>query len=531
MPTKSKQLVNTPAATPTSPTQTWAFWLMIIALALVAIARIQLLGMPLERDEGGYAYIGSHLFGSQRLYTDMYDIKLPGLYLLYACFDLLPGGPSTRIHLGLLCMHAGALWFFHQLIDRILGKTEAHLATALFAVSAVLPGVYGFASHATQLLQLPLMLALLLLWKNGSKRSVSALFFSGILLGIAFTIKQPAVVFIVFGLGVLLTQYHRSFGQRILDCLVLGWASLIPFLLILGWFLLQGRFADFWHWTFTMPTAQTVAADSMTYLKLLVPPMIGNHWLFWVLGTIAGCSLPFWMREKTAAWWITGLLLAAALSTVIGLGYMPHYFIPMIPWIAAALAIVLVAVAKRGMLAYHAVSAVCVLSAVVLNSAYFFKPDHARIAETCYHWNGFAELELIGEQLARRLKSGETIGIYGSEPQLNYYTNTLHCSPHLYMYPVIRQSPYAEQYQKQFADDLLKCQPAYLVVTASEASWMPGFTEMPIFKQELMSVVKEKYDLIGRANIGQQPMQIVWDEALNTHKPPQCPPIFVFKRR
>ncbi len=509
----------------------WAFWLMVATLAIVLWARIQLLGMPLERDEGGYAYIGRHLFGNLRLYTDMYDIKLPGLYLLYAFFDMLPGGHSERIHLGLLLVHSAALWFFHQLIRQILGKTEAHLATALFAVSAVLPGVFGFASHATQLLQLPLMGALLLLWRNRQNHSGKALFFGGLLLGVAFTIKQPAVVFILFGLIVLLLQKHRSFGQRVADCLIFGVASLIPYLLIVGWFLLKGRFADFWHWTFTMPSAQTVATDSWTYLKLLVPMMVGNHWLFWVAGVVAACALPFWLKDKTSAWWITGLLIAAALSTVIGLGYMPHYFIPMIPWIAVALAASLVGVAQRfGLQAFRFLSVVLALGTVALNSSYFFKPNHERISEACYHWNGFAEIEKLGEQLARRLKPGETIGIYGSEPQLNYYTNTLHCSSHLYMYPVIRTSAFGKSYQEQFKQDLMRCKPKYLVVTASEASWIPGFAEQPYFKQELMALVKSEYELVARANIGQQPMQIVWDEALKSHKPPQCPPILVFRR-
>lgn len=515
------------------------FWVILgITLALVLFTRLSLLGIPLERDEGGYAYIGERLLGPQRLYSDMLDIKLPGLYILYWLFNFLPGGHEKSIHLGLLLVHGGALALFFTWVRKAFNLPVAALATSLFAVSALMPGVFGFAAHATQLIQLPVMGALLLLWnytRNKENRSVLNLVWIGLLLGFAFTVKQPAIVFIVFAIGVLMLG-DGSFLQKTGMSFVLGLASLVPFSAMAGYFYAQGRFDDFWLWTFTMPTAQTVSAeDSWFYLSKLVPRMIGNHYLFWSLGVLSLLIVPFTGFSRQSRAWAVSLLLLGIGSAAIGLGFMPHYFIPAIPWaalgIAASLFWIVEKFASGSRTAYAAVAGMLIALPVLLNADYFFRPDYAQILEKCYPWNGFAEAKAVSRELKKRLKPGERVAILGSEPQINYYTDTEHCSPQLYMYPVIREHKRKAQFQQQFLRNLAECDAEYVVLTASEASWMPGFAESPFFKRDIFPRITERYELIGRANIGQVPMNIVWDEALKTHNPPKCPPMFVFRKK
>jgi hypothetical protein len=378
----------------------------------------------------------------------------------------------------------------------------------------------------------------MLLWnytQNVSTRSSLNLVWAGLLLGFAFTVKQPSVVFILFSIGVLMLG-DGSFLQKTGRAFVLGLASLLPFGAIVAYFYAQGRFDDFWLWTFTMPTAQTVSADdSLFYLKTLVPRMIGNHWLFWGLGLLSLGTLPFSNFPKSSKYWAVGLLILSILSAAIGLGFMPHYFIPAIPWAALGIAASLFwlvekfASGNKGLLA--TLAAFLIFVPVLMNFDYFFKPNYPQILEKCYPWNGFAEAKAVSMELKKRLKPGERIAILGSEPEINYYTGTEHCSPQLYMYPVIREHKLKQQFQQQFLRNLAECDAKYVVLTASEASWMPGFAETPFFKRDIFPKISERYDLIGRANIGQVPMNIVWDEALKTHNPPKCPPMFVFRRK
>lgn len=517
--------------------ETISFIILWATLAIMLIARFQLLGMPLERDEGGYAYIGQHMLGSEQLYTDMYDIKLPGLYLLYAFFHYLPGGYEKSIHLGLMIFHITALWLFFQWIKQLFTLKTAALSTAFFALSAVLPSIYGFATHATQLLLAPQIGALILLWNYQYKgKSIVALLGSGLLTGIAFTIKQPAIVFIFFGLGVLLSDRSAEWLQRIKTAFIYGFSTTIPYLIIVAYFAIQGRFSSFWFWTFTVPGAQTIqAGESWLYIKTLLPPVINEHPGLWIAGSISVLLLPF-IRIGMAPQrrWITALALLSLLSSAIGLGFMPHYFIPAIPWLAVALSLVIEFFAlkiKREILVIGGAGLLILLPPIWKNQDYLFRPNYQKISEKAYHWNGFSEIKAISEELKKRIKPGERIAILGSEPQLNYYTNTLHCSPHLYMYPVMRDTRLKAQFQQEFLEDFRACDATFVIVSASEASWIPQFTQTDFFKKELWGYVTQQYDLIGRANIGQYPMSIVWDDAIKTHHPPQCPPIFVFKKK
>jgi len=285
-----------------------------------------------------------------------------------------------------------------------------------------------------------------------------------------------------------------------------------------------------------MPTAQTVsAADSWFYLNKLVPRMIGNHGLFWGLGVLSLLLVPFSGFSRQSKSWAVSLLLLTILSAAIGLGFMPHYFIPAIPWAALGIAAFLFWLfekfASGNQAGYATLAAILIALPVLMNADYFFRPDYARIMEKCYPWNGFAEAKAVSKELKKRLKPGERIAILGSEPQINYYTDTEHSSPQLYMYPVIREHKRKQQFQQQFLRNLAECDAEYVVLTASEASWMPGFAETPFFKRDIFPRITERYDLIGRANIGQVPMNIVWDEALKTHNPPKCPPMFVFRKK
>ena len=63
----------------------FAWWaLAIIVFTLVVAIRIRLLGIPLERDEGEYAYAGQLILQGIPPYKLAYNMKFPGTYAAYA---------------------------------------------------------------------------------------------------------------------------------------------------------------------------------------------------------------------------------------------------------------------------------------------------------------------------------------------------------------------------------------------------------------------------------------------------------------
>src|SRR2546429_3690358 len=91
----------------------WIF-LAVIVFGLVIAIRIRLLGIPLERDEGEYAYSGQLILQGIPPYKLAYNMKFPGTYAAYALIMSMFGQTIYGIHVGLLLVNAAtvALVFF-----------------------------------------------------------------------------------------------------------------------------------------------------------------------------------------------------------------------------------------------------------------------------------------------------------------------------------------------------------------------------------------------------------------------------------
>src|SRR5260221_1462739 len=64
--------------------QLWPWLAVLIVLLFVGFIRFRLLDMPLERDEGKYAYAGQLILQGIPPYELAYNMKLPGTYFAYA---------------------------------------------------------------------------------------------------------------------------------------------------------------------------------------------------------------------------------------------------------------------------------------------------------------------------------------------------------------------------------------------------------------------------------------------------------------
>jgi hypothetical protein len=90
-------------------------WLLIaITIAVIAGLRFRLLDVPLERDEGEYAYAGQLILQGIPPYSLVYNMKLPGVYEAYALILAVFGQTHTAIHLGLLIILQSCLCFCWQ---------------------------------------------------------------------------------------------------------------------------------------------------------------------------------------------------------------------------------------------------------------------------------------------------------------------------------------------------------------------------------------------------------------------------------
>ena len=144
-----------------SPRAYWA--LVLLILLLFASIRIRLRDMPLERDEGEYAYAGQLLLAGIPPYQLAYNMKLPGTYAAYAMVIAVFGETPAAIHWGLLIVNAATTLLVLLLARRLFGDWPGLVAGASYGLLSTSPTVLGFAGHATQFVVLPAVGGILLL--------------------------------------------------------------------------------------------------------------------------------------------------------------------------------------------------------------------------------------------------------------------------------------------------------------------------------------------------------------------------------
>src|SRR5208283_3697652 len=80
------------------------YTLLLLTVLFFALIRFRLRSMPLERDEGEYAYAGQLMLQGIPPYQLAYNMKLPGAYAAYAAILATFGQTSAGIHFGVLCL-------------------------------------------------------------------------------------------------------------------------------------------------------------------------------------------------------------------------------------------------------------------------------------------------------------------------------------------------------------------------------------------------------------------------------------------
>lgn len=195
-------------------------WLLVaLTVLFVLVVRVRLRDMPLERDEGEYAYAGQLMLHGLAPYKEAYTMKLPGTYAAYALIMALFGQSPAGIHVGLALVNAASIVLMFLLGRRLLDEAAGVAAAVAFALLSLSPSVLGLAAHATHFVVLAALGGTLVLLRacdaaNGGQRPMVSgqlpFFLSGLLFGLAFLMKQHGLFFGLCGAIYLLWTRTRS---------------------------------------------------------------------------------------------------------------------------------------------------------------------------------------------------------------------------------------------------------------------------------------------------------------------------------
>ena len=160
---EQNQILEQAAAKPLVRPSYVAYALLTLILLLTCAIRIHLRNIPLERDEGEYAYAGQLMLQGMPPYKLAYNMKLPGTYAAYALIMAVFGQTTEGIRFGVLVVNLATIFFVFLLARRFGGPIAGVAASASYALLSVSPAVLGFCGHATHFVVLAALGGILLL--------------------------------------------------------------------------------------------------------------------------------------------------------------------------------------------------------------------------------------------------------------------------------------------------------------------------------------------------------------------------------
>jgi len=509
---------RTPASTPTHlPAQVDGIILLIV-LAFSTIVRLRLLELPLERDEGEYAYAGQLLLQGVPPYSQAYNMKFPGMYVAYAAMMAVFGQTTAGIRLGLLIANAATIVLLYLLTRRLFGRAAALIAAGSYALLSLEPTLLGPYAHATHFVNLFVVAALLLLVADGRPR-LSA-FAAGALLALAILVKQQAAI---FGLFALIWRPRRALpligGGAIVGAIS---AALLH---------VAGVFPRFWFWTFRYASEYVTSAAATMGLTLLLTTTKAIFYFAPLLWIIAAAGL---ILVPRSGWkFVFGYTLAAAIAIAPGFYFREHYFIVLLPPAAMLIGIAVVDGARRlGQWSFvsPAIFAVAVITSMMRMWGMFFVLDTDRITKFIFPANPFLEAVEVAHYLQDHTTPSDRIAILGSEPEIFFYSKRRSATGYIYTYPLMEKQKFARQMQQEMIAEIERAKPKYLVMLTNAPSWLrrPD-SDLTIFNWE-QATVRSGWVVEGIADIGPYGTSYAWGADAQTYRPKSKDTITIFRR-
>jgi len=474
----------------TGPPSRFDYYLIFlwIIIAVVSIIRYRLISVPFERDEGEYGYIGSLFLHGIAPFKDAYSMKLPGTSFMYAVLILIFGHTNSGVHLGMVFVNATTMYLLFTAFKKIFNPFIGLSTASIYGLMAIAIVFDGFAAHATQFICFYSSIGLVFLsgfMKAGKPLKV---FLFGLMLGMAFLMKQQAIFLILFGAIFLFlylkTEKKQSLPQIIKNFLFFGSGVSIPYIIVVLIVTLAGQFNVFWLWTIKYAsTYESVKSFDMImlYFNSTFVPTWPLFYYIWV-PALASILILFWSPYTRLQKLFALLYFIASFCAVSsGFYFRPHYFIVVLPAIGLLTGIFIefaVAQIKQRMhILKSPNTAIAILSAIVLftiytNRLYFFNYTPKTVCSLAYWGNPFNEAQEIAKYIKDNTSDTAKIVILGSEPEICFYADRLSASGYLYTYPLVENQPYNELMQEQMIKEIEQNKPAFAIFCNVTFSWL-----------------------------------------------------------
>jgi len=526
---------------PARPGDRWARCGYVSALLLVILffgfVRFRLRTMPLERDEGEFAYVGQLILHGIPPYKIASNMKLPGTYAAYAAIMAVFGESTSGIRIGLMLVNIVATVLVFLLAKYLYGWLAGTVAGITYCFLSCRPAVLGLYAHATHFVVLAALAGILLLLYAIKTERTPLYFGSGLCLGLAFLMKQPGILFAVFaGVYWLWREWKRPFYWRSLAVrgAALVGGTVLPFAVTCLLLLRAGVFPSFWFWTWSYAreygSQVTTVREVYPMLRASVPWVV-RPFVIWEIVAL-GLTAPLWSRHvKKRGGFVAGFTLFSILAVCPGLYFRPHYFILLLP--AAALCAGTGIYALQQTLQDRRFGKFAIWLPVLyfafvfclsVRSQYktYFRLDPTALNQKRFDRDPFSEAIAAADYIKAHSLPQETIAVFGSEPEICFYS-ARHCaSNYIYVFPLMEKQKFAPSMQIEMMQQVREARPRFLVYVNDFTSWgnEVQLEENREFVQAVWAYAQPDYELVEKVAIAGNP-KTAWANP---------PGLYVFRR-
>jgi len=532
---------------PVSSMRWVAFAVLGLAILLFAGIRWRVREMPLERDEGEYAYAGQLILQGIPPYEIAYNMKLPGTYAAYAAILRTFGETTAGIHLGLLVVNGLTTGMMFFLARRLYGDLAGATAAASFALLSTSAGVLGLAGHATHFVTFFAVAGFLCLMSARKSKNLAGYLAAGICMGLAFLMKQPGAIFILFGAQELLCSGWRDREERKklrAQLGVYGAGAVIPYLLTCAVLYRAGVFAKFWFWTVSYArqyATSTDVAQGLKYLREIVPDLFFGAPVVWCFAVIGLFALIRERGKSVALSFEVSLLGWSFVGASAGLYYRNHYFIVMLPAVCLlagkAMAWSVTELVERVRINGLRLSAIGAAlfalgyaQALYAQRAIFFELGPEKIVRQEYGGNPFPEATAFGKYIKEHSEPDARVAVLGSEPEIYFYAQRHSATGYIYTYGLMEEQKFASRMQQEMIGEIEKAKPEYVVKVMVPASWLRKANSDTAILYWVEKYISDDYRLVGVADIGMT-TTYHWDDAAEGYRPLSKYSVYLYKRK
>jgi hypothetical protein len=528
----------------------WKSWFFLAFIILfIVFVRARLSEFPLERDEGEYAYMGQLILQGIPPYISAYNMKFPGTYAMYALIMSVFGQNIQGIHVGLTIVNCVSVLLVFLLARKLVSEVAALAASASYALLSLSPSVLGFAAHATHFVVLPALGGVLALLYALRASKIHAYFWSGVLFGLAVLMKQPGLFFFLFG-AAYIVYHHFSSGSFPLNppssppkgeeynpthpplslrggeggvtksskgltykLSALSLGAAVPLLITFIFLYAAGAFDRFWFWTFEYAAkygSQVPLSGAFDVFKRNVSEVTEDFLLLWLMSIPGFVSMFFDSGLKGKRFFVALFTFFSFLTICPGFYFRPHYFITLLPALAILTGIFIewlnvksVALFKTEYLRF-AGTLIFILAAgigMVAQRGYLFEEAPTKLARTVYGANPFPESLEIAKFIESHSAVTDRVAVFGSEPQLFFYSGRHSATGYIYVYSLMEAHEYSLSMQKEMIREVMNSDPKFIVVVSVATSWLMRPDSEKFILNWLSGYVRSQYRLAGVADI------------------------------